>query len=67
MMDAVVFALCGIIAIQQIIHHRERRDLYNRIMSKNLTEYKGESPGYQASAHKRVLSRWRQTKGGDDE
>lgn len=66
-MYAVVYALCGVIVIQQIIHHFERKDLYNRIMSKNLTEYKGDSPGYQVSAHKRVLNRWREHKGGDDE
>lgn len=62
-----IIALCGVILIQQIIHHQERKDLYNRIMSKNLTEYKGESPGYQVSAHKRVLNRWRQRQGGDGE
>jgi len=66
-MTGAVYALCGVILIQQIIHHYERKDLYDRIMSKNLTEYKGDSPGYQASAHSRVLSRWRQRKGGDDE
>ena len=66
-MYAVVYTLCGVIVIQQIIHHFERKDLYNRIMSKNLTEYKGDSPGYQVSAHKRVLNRWRERKGGDDE
>lgn len=66
-MGAVVLALCGVIVIQQIIHHRERQDLYNRIMCKTLTEYKGESPGYQVSAHKRVLIRWRNSKGGDNE
>ena len=64
-MTAIAYALCGVVLIQQIIHHYERKDLYNRIMSKNLTEYKGDSPGYQVSAHKRVLHRWR--KGGDDE
>lgn len=67
MMTATVLALCGVIALQQIIHHIERRDLYNRIMSKNLTEYKGESPGYRVSAHKRALNRWRYRKGGEDE
>lgn len=66
-MSAIGYALCGIIVVQQIIHHIERKDLYNRIMSKNLTEYKGDSPGYQVSAHKRVLNRWRERKGGDDE
>lgn len=65
-MAVAICALCGVIALQQIIHHYERQDLYNRIMSRTLTEYKGESPGYQVSAHKRVLNRWRQ-KGGDDE
>ena len=63
----VEYVLCGVIAISQIIHHFERRDLYNRIMSKNLTEYKGEAPGYQLSAHKRVLKRWKMRKRGDDE
>lgn len=59
--------LCTVIVIQQIIHHIERQDLYNRIMSKNMAEYKGETPGYQVSAHKRALSRWRNTKGGEGE
>lgn len=62
-----VYALCGVILIQQIIHHYERKDLYNRIMSKTLTEYKGDSPGYQISAHKRVLNQWRKRNGGDGE
>ena len=66
-MDVVVCALLGVIVIQSVIHRFERKDLYNRIMSKNLTEYKGDSPGYQVSAHKRVLNRWREHKGGDDE
>lgn len=64
-MMAVVYVLCGIIMVGQIIHHYERKDLYNRIMSKNLTEYKGDSPGYQISAHKRVLKRWRESRRGD--
>ena len=63
-MTAAIIALCGVILVQQITHHFERKDLYNRIMSKNLTEYKGESPGYQVSAHQKVLSRWRARKRG---
>ena len=66
-MTALVYALFGVIALQQIIHHVERKDLYDRIMSKNLTEYKGDSPGYQISAHRRVLNRWRERRGGDKE
>lgn len=66
-MIAVIYALCGVVVFQQIIHHYERKDLYDRIMSKTLTEYKGDSPGYQVSAHKKVLNRWRDRKGGADE
>ena len=66
-MIAIIYALCGVIVVQNIMHHMERKDLYNRIMSKNLTEYKGDSPGYSISAHKRVLSRWRDRGGGESE
>lgn len=65
-MSVIIYALFGLLVFQQIIHHIERKDLYNRIMSKNLTEYKGESPGYQVSAHKKVLNRWRHRGGGDE-
>lgn len=65
-MSAIIYALFGLLVIQQIIHHHERKDLYDRIMSKNLTEYKGDSPGYQVSAHRKVLNRWRH-RGGEDE
>lgn len=55
-----------IILILLIIQYFERKDLYNRIMSKNLTEYKGESAPYHISAHTKVLNRWKD-KGGDRE
>ena len=42
-----------------LIQHFERKDLYNRIMSKNFTEYKGERCVSAKSAHDRVLRRWR--------
>ena len=60
----MIYALVGIIVLQQIIHHFERKDLYNRIMSKNLTEYKGDTLEYHDSAHKNVLKRWRERKKG---
>lgn len=53
------YVLFGIIILQNIAHYLERRDLYNRIMSKNLTEYKGEKCSSVHSAHARVLNRWR--------
>ena len=65
-MPPVVYILCLIIAIQQVMHRMERKDLYNRIMSKNLSEYKGGSPVHAVSAHKRVLDKWRRTESGDE-
>ena len=59
--------LCAVIVIQAIIHYVERRDMLNRIMSKNLTEYKqsGIPPKHIPSAHERTLNKWR-NKGGDE-
>lgn len=54
-----IYVLCSIIVLQSIIHHFERRDLYNRIMSKNLTEYKGDKHHSIKSAHDRVIRRWK--------
>ena len=60
----VICIFCAVIAVQSILHLCERRDLYNRIMSRDFSEYKGEKCGYTQSAHDRVLKRWRK-KGGD--
>lgn len=62
----IVYVLCGIIVIQSIFHRFERKDLYNRIMSKNLTEYKGKKTLSAETAHRRVLNRWR-GKDGENE
>lgn len=62
----ITYILCGVIILQSTIHHFERKDLYNRIMSKNLTEYKGEKCISAKSAHDRVLKRWR-GKDGENE
>lgn len=55
--------LCAIIVLQMILHKLERKDLYNRIMSKSYSEYGGKSPHAGKSAHKRILEEWR-GKGG---
>lgn len=60
------YFLCGIIVLQSVIHHLERKDLYNRIMSKNLAEYKGDRCIFAKSAHDRVLKRWRGKDGGNE-
>jgi hypothetical protein len=39
-MEYIVYVLAGIIVIQAIIHRRERKDLINRIMSRDVYEYK---------------------------
>ncbi len=62
----ITYILCGVIVLQSIIHHFERKDLYNRIMSKNLAEYKGEKCIFVKSAHDRVINRWR-GKDGENE
>jgi hypothetical protein len=66
MKDILLIALILANIIQAIIHYVERRDMLNRIMSKDLVEYKqsGNPPKQVPSAHDRTLSRWR-NKGGD--
>ena len=55
----ISYILCGIIILQYLVHHIERRDLYNRIMSKNLSEYKSDSVPSASSAHERMIKKWR--------
>ncbi len=39
--------------------YRERRDLYNRLMSRDLTEYRGTTPGQTRNFLKRALEKSR--------
>lgn len=67
-MDYLNWVLVAFLILQEIWHRTERKDLYNRLMSKNLTEYKGEKASYTPSAHEKVLKRWRsKRKGGEKE
>ena len=61
----IEIALCIVIAFQSVLHYIERERLCDRIMSKNLNEYKAkDEPKRQIqSAHDKVLRRWR---GSDD-
>ncbi|MBQ4556524.1 MAG: hypothetical protein IJA60_02620 [Clostridia bacterium] len=62
------YVLVAFLILQYIMHHFERKDLYNRIMSKDLTEYKGQKTNYTPSAHEKVLKNWRRkSKGGEKE
>ena len=65
-MIAIIYSLIGVIVLQSIIHRIERKDLYNRIMSKDYAEYKGSKCSYTPAAHDRVLKRWR-GKDGENE
>lgn len=76
-MNVTGFLLC-VIAIQTltivgmtIVQHIERKDLYNRLMCRNMAEYnniKTDEPKQPISRHKAVLNRWRKndTKAGDE-
>lgn len=68
-MMIVVYILIGVIVFQSILHRIERKDLYNRIMSSDLRDYKaaiGKSEKPPISRHKEVLNKWRK-KGSDKE
>ena len=62
MIDTLDIILIAVIVLQSILHYCERRDMCNRLMSKNLTEYnqgKTPPPKHTPSAHDRTLNRWR--------
>ena len=69
-MSIICLALCGVIAVIVIISHIERRDLYNRLMSRDFEEYlrikdqSGEAPR-QESAHVRAIKKWRNMENGE--
>ena len=66
MMEIILFT---VVIIQSIIHFIERRDMYNRLMSKSLSEYKqgDKNPPKKhiPSAHELTLKKWR-NKVGDE-
>ena len=62
MVDITDILLIAFIVVQSIMHNRERMDMLNRLMSRNLTEYsqgKNPPPKHTPSAHDRVLNKWR--------
>lgn len=58
----IAYVLCGVLVLQAVMHRIERRDLYNRIMSKNFAEYKDEHRAVK-SAHRRAVDKWRGKEG----
>lgn len=60
--------LITVIILQTIIHFLERRDMYNRLMCKNYSEYTNSDkkpPKHIPSAHEKTLQKWR-NKAGDE-
>ena len=53
--------LCVVIVMQSVLHYIERERLQDRIMSRNLTEYKARDKEHtpHKTAHDRVLRKWR--------
>ena len=60
-LTAIIAVLCLVLALQMFLHWKERKDLYDRIMSRDLNEYKrsNEPPKAVPSQLKRVMDRWR--------
>ena len=68
MKDILLIVLFLANIIQAIFHFIERRDMMNRIMSKDYKEYshKGSPPPIHIpSAHSRILRKWRDRTGGE--
>lgn len=59
--------LGGIIIAQAVIYHIERRDLYNRIMSRDIGEYRsGEfKQRPRETRHEKVMRLWRKRREDD--
>lgn len=58
---SVIFGLIIIIFTQTLLHRIERKDLYDRIMCKDINDYKniGSPMRKSMSGHERVLKKWR--------
>ncbi len=56
---AVIFAV--ILVGLEVLHYKERKDLCNRIMSKDYKEYKNidNKPHRPISKHEKMLAKWR--------
>ncbi len=53
--------LCAVIALQSILHYIERGRLQDRIMSRNLNEFKARDKEHtpHITAHDRVMRNWK--------
>lgn len=66
---AVTYILAGVVVVQCILHYIERKDLYTRLMCKDVQDYKSandKSKQSPVSRHREVLDRWRGKGGGKE-
>jgi len=73
MLSIISITLILVIVVQTILHGRERKDLYNRIMARDLTEYEetieksettGRAHNVLVAGRKRILEHAELLKGG---
>lgn len=60
----VIAAFLAVLLTLEIMHRRERKDLYNRLMSRDIHEYKatveGKKTPPQESPHALAIKEWRE-------
>lgn len=70
-MSIAVAVLSAVLVIQSVCAYIERKDLYNRIQSRDLTEYSSVTKEHirepTQRRHKRMIDKWRSMGGGDGE
>ena len=62
----IILVLIALVLIVEVLHGKERRDLYDRIMSNSLTEYKNITDKKviepRKTAHQKAIEEWRDSK-----
>ena len=65
----IEYILLGIILLQCILHRAERKDLYTRLMCRDVQDYNSvnnKNPKTHINRHKEVLNKWRGKGGGKE-
>lgn len=70
-MSIAVAVLSAVLIFQSVCAYIERKDLYNRIQSRDLAEYNSATRDHirepTQRRHKRMIDKWRNMGGGDGE
>jgi len=69
--DIIIFILLAILVLQAILHARERKDLYNRLMARDLRDYVAnqsrEPPKSRNFVRKGIERGYEMMEGGDEQ